>query len=232
MGASISMAHGMSRVLEPPAEGAAPDIRNKPVGIIGDSTFFHSGVTSLMDVAYNRGKTLNIIVDNSTTAMTGGQQNPGTGKTLLGELSATVDIPALCHALGIKRVTTVDPYDLAEVERVLREELAADEASVVIAKAPCILMYKIRRPIYRVEADLCIGCKRCLQAGCGALNLLVDADDERKVEIDPELCNGCGVCSQLCKENAIARPASALSAAGGPGGAAGPDTAPREKGVS
>ena len=200
MGASISMAHGMSKVLEPPAEGTKPDLRNKPVGIIGDSTFFHSGVTSLMDVAYNRGNTLNIIVDNSTTAMTGGQQNPGTGKTLLGDPSATVDIPALCKALGINRVTTIDPYDLEEVERVLREELAADEPSVVIAKAPCILEYKIKWPVYQVDADLCIGCKRCLQAGCMSLNLLVDGEGERKVEINPEQCDGCGVCSQLCKE--------------------------------
>ena len=204
MGASISMAHGMGKVMDPPAGGQVPDIRNTPVAIIGDSTFFHSGVTSLMDVAYNGGKTLNIIVDNSTTAMTGGQQNPGTGHTLLGEPSRTVDIPGLCRALGIKRVTTIDPYDLDEVERVLREELGADEASVVIAKAPCILEYKIRRPFYRVDAALCIGCKRCLQAGCGALNLVIDAEGERKVEIDPDICNGCGICSQLCEEDAIA----------------------------
>ena len=215
MGASMSMAHGMSKVMDPPVEGAPPDLRNRPVAIIGDSTFFHSGVTSLMDVAYNGGKTLNIIVDNSTTAMTGGQQNPGTGKTLLGEPSNTVDIPALCRALGIKRVTTVDPYDLAEVERVLREELATNEASVVIAKAPCILEYKIRSPIYEVDADLCIGCKRCLQAGCVALNLVVDAEGERKVEINPDHCNGCGICSQLCEENAIARPEPASSGATG-----------------
>ena len=161
-----------------------------------------------MDVAYNRGNTLNIIVDNSTTAMTGGQENPGTGKTLLGEPSATVDIPALCKALGINRVTTIDPYDLAEVERVLREELAADEPSVVIAKAPCILEYKIRRPVYRVDAELCTGCKRCLQAGCMALNLLVDDAGERKVEISADQCNGCGVCSQLCNQDAISRPES------------------------
>jgi indolepyruvate ferredoxin oxidoreductase, alpha subunit len=206
MGASISMAHGMSKVLEPPAEGAPLDFRQKPVGIIGDSTFFHSGVTSLMDVAYNKGNTLNIIVDNSTTAMTGGQQNPGTGKTLLGEPSATVDLPALCRALGIQRVTTIDPYDLTEVERVLRKELAADEPSVVIAKAPCILEYKIRRPIFQVDWELCTGCKRCLQAGCMALNLVVDTAGERKVEISPDQCNGCGICSQLCKQDAIVRP--------------------------
>ncbi len=225
MGASISMAHGMSKVLEPPDEGAPLDFRQKPVGIIGDSTFFHSGVTSLMDVAYNGGNTLNIIVDNSTTAMTGGQQNPGTGKTLLGDPSATVDVPALCKALGINRVTTIDPYDLAEVERVLREELAADEASVVIAKAPCILEYKVRWPIYQVDAELCTGCKRCLQAGCMSLNLLVDAAGERKVEINPDQCDGCGICSQLCREDAIVRPEPTS------GAAAVPEAPPKGKGA-
>jgi len=205
MGASISMAHGMAKVLDPPAEGAKPDLRQTPIGIIGDSTFFHSGITSLMDVVYNGGKTLNIIVDNSTTAMTGGQENPGTGKTLLGEPSATVDIPALCAALGIKRVTTIDPYDLEETERVLREELASGELSVVIAKAPCVLQYKIRKPVFVIDAEACIGCKRCLQAGCGALNLYDDANGDRKVEINPVDCAGCGVCSQLCKEGAITR---------------------------
>jgi indolepyruvate ferredoxin oxidoreductase alpha subunit len=209
MGASISMAHGMSKVQEPPAEGSVPDFRNKVVGIIGDSTFYHSGITSLMDVAYNNGTTLSIIVDNSTTAMTGGQDNPGSGKTLLGEPSQSVDLPALCRALGIKRVTTIDPYDLQEVERVLREELAVPEPSVVIAKAPCVLQFKIRQPIYQVVAELCNGCKRCLQAGCMALNLVVDAQGERKVEIDPTQCNGCGICTQLCKQEAIARPAPA-----------------------
>jgi indolepyruvate ferredoxin oxidoreductase alpha subunit len=209
MGASISMAHGMAKVLEPPAEDAKPDLRNKVVGIIGDSTFFHSGVTSLMDVVYNGGKTVNIIVDNNTTAMTGGQQNPGSGKTLLGDPSATVDIPALCRALGIKRVAFMDPYNLDEVERVLREELAADEPSVVIAKAPCVLEFKVRKPIYKIDAELCTGCKRCLQAGCGALNLYIDADGERKVEINAADCAGCGVCSQLCQQEAIARPVQA-----------------------
>ena len=208
MGASISMAHGMTKVLASSAEGAKPDLKGKVVGIIGDSTFFHSGITSLMDVVYNGGKMLSIIVDNSTTAMTGGQENPGSGKTLVGEPSQTVDITALCKALGVKRVTTIDPYDLKETERVLREELAADEASVVIAKAPCVLQFKVRWPVYQIDPELCIGCKRCLQAGCGALNLYNDAAGDRKVEINPTDCAGCGVCSQLCSQDAIVRPAS------------------------
>ncbi len=209
MGASISMAHGMAKVLAAGTAEGKPDLRNKPVAIIGDSTFFHSGITSLLDVAWNGGKTLNIIVDNSTTAMTGGQETPGTGRTLSGAPAPTVDVPALCRALGIKRVTTIDPYDLKEVERVLREELAADEPSVVIAKAPCVLEYRIKWPPYRVDSEVCIGCKHCLKAGCMALNLVVDAAGERKVEIDQELCNGCGVCAQLCKYGAIVRPEEA-----------------------
>jgi indolepyruvate ferredoxin oxidoreductase alpha subunit len=209
MGAGISMAHGIAKVMDEPADGAKPGIQNKAVGIIGDSTFFHSGITSLMGVAYNKGRTVNIILDNRTTAMTGGQENPGTGKTLLREPSATVDIPALCAALGINRVVAVDPYDVKEVERVLREELEADEASVVIAQAPCVLQFKVRKPIYQVAAEKCIGCKRCLAVGCGALNLYTDAVGDRKVEIVPADCAGCGICSQMCAENAIARPAPA-----------------------
>jgi indolepyruvate ferredoxin oxidoreductase alpha subunit len=213
MGASISMAHGMSKVQAPaaaPVAGARPDYRNKMVSIIGDSTFYHSGVTSLMDVAYNNGNTLTIIVDNNTTAMTGGQENPGTGKTLLGEPSQSVDLEGLVRALGIKRVQTItDPFDLELVEKVIREEMEAGEASVIITKYPCVLEFKIKRPIFHVDAELCIGCKRCLQAGCMALNLTTDANGDRKVEIDPAQCNGCGVCGQLCKEDAIKRPAVA-----------------------
>ncbi len=203
MGAGISMAHGMAQTLAPTEPGVAIDLRNKPMAIIGDSTFFHSGVTSLMDVAYNGGKTLTLILDNRTTAMTGGQQNPGTGKTLLGEPASTVDIPALCRSLGIRRVTEIDPLNLAEVERVLREELAADEASVVIAKSPCVLQYRIKREPWHIEPDLCDGCKRCLRAGCMALNLLAVPDGSRKVEIRADQCNGCGVCAQVCNQGAI-----------------------------
>jgi indolepyruvate ferredoxin oxidoreductase alpha subunit len=205
MGASISMAHGLAKALDPLEEGAKDDLRSKVVGIIGDSTFMHSGITSLMDVVYNGGKTVNIIVDNDTTAMTGGQEHPGTGKTLMGDPATSVDIPALCRAIGVKRIVHVDPYDLEELERVLREELEADEVSVVIAKAPCVLQFKVRKPVYQVDPDLCIGCKLCLKAGCGALNLIEDSEGERKVEINAGDCAGCGVCSQLCKEEAISQ---------------------------
>ncbi len=205
MGASISMAHGMAKVIDPPTEGAKPDLRNKVVAVIGDSTFFHSGITSLMDVAYNRGNILTLILDNDTTAMTGGQENPGTGKTLLGVPAAVVDIPALCKAIGIDRVTHMDPYDLKDVERVLREELATEGPSVVIAKAPCVLQFKVRKPVFHVDPELCTGCKNCLKAGCGALNLYVDDEGERKVEINAVDCAGCGVCSQMCKFDAISR---------------------------
>ena len=142
--------------------------------------------------------------------MTGGQENPGTGKTLLGEPSKSVDLEALVRSLGIKRVQTIDdPFDLALVEKVIREEMEAEEASVVITKYPCVLQFKIKRPIYQVDPELCIGCKHCLKAGCMALNLTVDASGDRKVEIDPAQCNGCGICAQLCKEDAINRPAPA-----------------------
>ncbi|MGI5939084.1 MAG: indolepyruvate ferredoxin oxidoreductase subunit alpha [Thermoleophilia bacterium] len=201
MGASISMAHGMAQVLEPPANP-----RDKLVVTLGDSTFFHTGINSLMDVAYNKSNILVLILDNRTTAMTGGQENPGTGKTLLREPAAMVDIAGLCRDMGIERVTQVDPYDLEGIEKVLREELAAEGPSVVIAQAPCVLQFKVRRPTYRVDAQLCSGCKRCLQAGCTALNLLLDADGDSKVEIQSDQCVGCGVCSQMCNTGAILPP--------------------------
>jgi indolepyruvate ferredoxin oxidoreductase, alpha subunit len=201
MGAGISMAHGMAKVVD-----EAADARNRAVAVIGDSTFFHSGITSLLDVAYNQSDVLTIILDNRTTAMTGGQQNPGSGMSLAGQPAPEVNIPGLCRALGISRVVEVDPFDLEQTERVLREELAAREPSVVIAKSPCVLQFKIRRPAWSVDPDLCTGCKVCLRAGCTALSLADEDDGTRRVEIAADVCNGCGVCAQLCKFDAISGP--------------------------
>jgi indolepyruvate ferredoxin oxidoreductase alpha subunit len=201
MGAGISMAHGMARVMGPEA-----DARNRPVAVIGDSTFFHSGITSLLDVAYNRSNVVTVILDNRTTAMTGGQECPSMGKTLQGRDAPQVDIPALVRALGIKRVREVDPYDVAEVQAALKEEIAADEPSVVIATEPCVLEYRVKRPVYAIDPHLCTGCKVCLRAGCTALSLYKNDAGEPRVEIDPTVCNGCSVCSQLCRYEAIKPP--------------------------
>ena len=198
MGAGISMAHGMAKTMGPEA-----DSKNRPVAVIGDSTFFHSGITSLLDVAYNQSNVVTIILDNRTTAMTGGQECASMGKTLCGADAPLVDIPALVRALGISRVREVDPYDVAEVQAVLKEEIAADEPSVVVATAPCVLEYRVKRPPYHIDPEICTGCKVCLRAGCTALSLYRNDAGEARVEIDPAVCNGCSVCSQLCKYEAI-----------------------------
>jgi indolepyruvate ferredoxin oxidoreductase alpha subunit len=202
MGASIGGAHGMEKVTE--ADGV---LKNRAVAVIGDSTFFHSGITGLLDVAWNRSDTVTVILDNRITAMTGGQQTPGTGRTLGGLESPPVDIPKLCEALGITRVRTVDPDDIAAVEAALREEIAAPEPSVIVATSKCVLQYRIHREAWHVEPDLCTGCKACLKAGCVGL-MLVESDEATRVEIVPSQCNGCGVCAQLCRQGAILPPAS------------------------
>lgn len=202
MGASIGMAHGIAKVMEDNG-----DIKNKAVAVIGDSTFFHSGVTGLMDIVWNQGSALTLILDNRTTGMTGGQDNPGSGRTLSGQPAPEVDLVKLAEALGVRRVSQVDPYDLKNIETVLRRELAAGEPSVVIARAPCVLEYKVRHEPWTIVAELCTGCKRCLRVGCIALNLVEDKG-ETKVEIDATQCNGCGVCGQLCNFDAIVAPAT------------------------
>jgi len=200
MGAGIGMAHGIAKVMD--SQG---DIKNKAVAVIGDSTFFHSGVTGLMDTIWNRGASVTIILDNRTTAMTGGQQNPGSGNTLDGEPASMVDLPKLVDALGVRRVAHIDPYDLAETERVIREELEAGEPSVIIATAPCVLEFRIKNEPWTIDEELCTGCKRCLRVGCIALNYFEDGE-KKLVEIDPIQCNGCGVCAQMCKFDAILAP--------------------------
>jgi indolepyruvate ferredoxin oxidoreductase alpha subunit len=146
-----------------------------------------------------------VILDNRITAMTGGQHTPGTGRTLADLQSPPVDIPKLCEALGIARVRTVDPDDIAAVEAALREEIAADGPSVIIATSKCALVYRITGKAWHVDRELCTGCRVCLKAGCVGL-MLVEDGETTSVEIVPSQCNGCGVCAQLCKQGAILAP--------------------------
>ena len=192
MGASVSALHGYNKARGPEAE-------KKSVAVIGDSTFAHSGITSLIDIAYNRSNSVVIVLDNSITGMTGHQQNPTTGFNIKGEPAAAVDLEALCHAIGIRRVTVVDPYDLQQVMAVLKEELAAEEPSVIISRRPCALLkYVKHNPPLSVDQDKCIGCKACLGIGCPAISYR-----DGKAVIDSTQCVGCGVCKGLCPKQAI-----------------------------
>ncbi len=192
MGASISGLHGFNA-----ARGA--DAEGKTVAVIGDSTFMHSGMTGLVNVAYNATNSTVIILDNSITGMTGHQQNPTTGYNIKGDPAAKVDLEALCRALGINRVRVVDPYDLAACETAIKEELAAEEPSVIISRRPCVLLkYVKHEPSLKVDADKCRSCKKCMKLGCPAISL-----KDGKVKIDATLCVGCGVCKQLCAFDAI-----------------------------
>ena len=191
MGASVSGIHGFLK--------ASPEAENRTVAVIGDSTFMHSGMTGLVNIAYNDSKSTVIILDNSITGMTGHQQNPTTGFNLKGDPAAKVDLEALCRALGIRRVRVVDPYDLKQCETAIREELAADEASVIISRRPCTLLkyVKHKKPL-RTDSTKCVGCKMCMKVGCPAISIA-----DGKAAIDTTLCTGCGVCSQLCKLDAL-----------------------------
>ncbi len=191
MGASVSGIHGFLK--------ASPEAENRTVAVIGDSTFMHSGMTGLVNIAYNDSKSTVIILDNSITGMTGHQQNPTTGFNLKGDPAAKVDLEALCRALGIRRVRVVDPYDLKQCETAIREELAADEASVIISRRPCALLkyVKHKKPL-RTDSTKCVGCKMCMKVGCPAISIA-----DGKAAIDTTLCTGCGVCSQLCKFDAL-----------------------------
>jgi indolepyruvate ferredoxin oxidoreductase alpha subunit len=190
MGASISMAHGI--------EKAVPSLGEKTIAVIGDSTFLHSGITSLLDVVYNRGNTTVIIVDNGITAMTGHQHNPATGKTLMGKDAPLVDLEALVKALGVNRISVLDPLDLARLEATIKEELAAAEPSVIIARRPCVLIERKAVSPVTVREDLCTGCKACLKLSCPAISVL-----DKLCAVDPESCTGCNLCLQVCKFNAL-----------------------------
>ena len=192
MGASVSSIHGFNKALGQDSEG-------KTVTVLGDSTFMHSGMTGLANIAYNQSNSTVIILDNSTTGMTGHQQNPTTGKNLRGDPAGKIDLETLCRAMGIRRVRVVDPYDLKATEEVVTEELAAPEPSVIITRRPCVLLRSVEKhPPYQVEPDKCKGCKMCMRIGCPAISW-----KDKKAVIDPTQCVGCGVCEQLCKFDAF-----------------------------
>ena len=192
MGASISGLHGFNKARGKEAE-------KKTVAVIGDSTFMHSGMTGLVNIAYNATNSTVIILDNSITGMTGHQQNPTTGMNLKGDPAAAVNLEKLCQAIGINSVRVVDPYHMAETEAVIKEELAKEEPSVIISRRPCALLKYVKHSApLKVDADKCVGCKQCLKIGCPAISI-----HGKKSVIDHTQCVGCGICKEMCKPNAI-----------------------------
>ena len=192
MGASVSGVHGFNKALGVESE-------NRTVAVIGDSTFMHSGMTGLANIAYNGTNSTVIIVDNSITGMTGHQQNPTTGYNIKGDPATKIDLEALCRALGINSVRVIDPYNLKEAESVVMEELAKNEPSVIISRRPCALLKYVKvEPSLIVLDDKCKSCKMCMKIGCPAISM-----KNGKAKIDATLCVGCGVCKQLCAFGAI-----------------------------
>lgn len=192
MGASVSGLHGFVKADSEEHEG-------KTVAVIGDSTFIHSGVTGLINIAYNESNSTVIILDNSITGMTGHQQNPTTGYNLKGDPCTKIDLESLCHAVGIKRVRVVDPYDMEACQAVIKEELSAKEPSVIISRRPCALLKYVKHPgPICSDPEKCKGCKACMNIGCPAISM-----ENGRAKIDTTLCVGCGVCKQLCKFDAL-----------------------------
>lgn len=192
MGASVSGLHGFVKAGDEESAG-------RTVAVIGDSTFIHSGVTGLINIAYNESNSTVIILDNSITGMTGHQQNPTTGYNLKGDPCTKIDLESLCHAVGIKRVKVVDPYDMETCQTVIKEELAAKEPSVIISRRPCALLKYVKHPgPICSDPEKCKGCKACMNIGCPAISMV-----DGKAVIDETLCVGCGVCEQLCKFGAL-----------------------------
>jgi len=192
MGASIGIAHGLELAL-------GNKTKQKIVAVIGDSTFVHSGITPLLNVIYNKGATLLIILDNQTTAMTGGQNHPGTGVTLKGEKTSKLNYEYLIQALGIKKIAIIDSYNLKESEEVIGRELSCGRPSVIIARNPCLLIAKKKDKLFRINTYRCTGCGECLKFGCPA----IVKGESGKPYIEPQICSGCSLCKQACKVNAI-----------------------------
>ncbi len=214
MGASIGTAFGMEKAL-------GKDSLSKIVAVIGDSTFMHSGITGLIDVVYNRGFSTVIILDNRTTGMTGHQPNPSTGVTLSGDKSSGIDIEALCRAIGVKHIVTLNPHEHENAEKILRQEIERPEPSVIITKAPCALLPEMKKRkdkrIHTVIETNCTGCRSCLRIGCPAIEWVPLTPEEAKQlgyketqkghsRISMVMCDGCGQCAPLCKFKAIVVP--------------------------
>jgi indolepyruvate ferredoxin oxidoreductase alpha subunit len=202
MGASISSGHGAQKAFN------VNNVDKKVVSVIGDSTFFHTGINSLVDVAYNKGNSVSIILDNRITGMTGHQQNPGTGYTLMGEDANMIDIPKLCEVIGIKNVQVINPLNLKETDEALNNALSSSEPSVIVTQWPCVLKkmtehdkrsFDLAPKTFSVAEDKCKSCKMCLKCGCPAISF------EGKSKIDQNSCVGCSVCEQICPFDAIER---------------------------
>ncbi len=191
MGASISGLHGFNK--------ARADLRHNSVAVIGDSTFIHSGITGLIDIAYNQGTSKIIILDNSITGMTGHQQNPTTGYTIKGDPTYAVNLEQLVKSVGIKNVVVVDPFDIDQCEAEIKKALASDEPYVIIARRPCALLkyVKHKKPL-KVNTDKCIGCKACMKVGCPAITV-----KDKKARVDETLCVGCDLCAKMCRFGAL-----------------------------
>ena len=192
MGSSISTLHGMEK-----AKGK--DYIKNWVAVIGDSTFMHTGVNSLMNMVYNKATGTVIILDNSTTGMTGHQDHAATGKTLQGDPTYAISIPGICKAMGVKNVYEINAFDLPLLEKTIKEEVAKDEISVIITKTPCVLLDKRKKPLYVAHEDKCKKCGMCMKPGCPAMTKNADGT----IHIDDTMCTGCGLCKELCKFDAI-----------------------------
>ncbi|MCL2087092.1 MAG: indolepyruvate ferredoxin oxidoreductase subunit alpha [Oscillospiraceae bacterium] len=190
MGAGVSALHGFNK--------ARKDYENRAIGVVGDSTFIHNGITGLINIAYNRTNSTILIVDNSTTGMTGHQNNPANGHDIYGDFTAKVDLEMLCKSVGINRVVVIEPSDMAQTERVLKQELDANEPSVIIARMPCALLKTTKHKAALSVNEKCNGCKMCMRIGCPALTFA-----DNKAKVNSTLCVGCGVCTQMCKVGAI-----------------------------
>ncbi|MCP3177883.1 MAG: indolepyruvate ferredoxin oxidoreductase subunit alpha [Desulfuromonadales bacterium] len=199
MGASIGNATGLGKIL-------SPEDRKKVVAVIGDSTFLHTGINGLIDMVYNRSQGTVIILDNRITGMTGRQENPSSGYTLMGEPAPEVNLEQLCLSVGVRHVKVIDPYDLDLTRATIREEMDRPEPSVIITRRPCMLMKRDvvkRKPPLVVDIHKCTACKACLKLGCPAIIWNDSAGEKGKAQVDPLICVGCGVCEQVCKFGAF-----------------------------